>query len=611
MLDTSLTNLADEIQAAITFRDKHLSEVKTLVARFLGRFYRSNAPNLDMNVPENFAWEFVSLTLPLLVYSNPRYRVGTQTGDIGLAMKHAMNKHARDVKLNETLYELATDTLFMWGIAMVSHQPAPGNVEFDDLQVAWPHITRIEPHRWYFDYHAPNLAKARYQGHTFLVDRDDLLNHPHYNAEQVEQLMGNNDPNDEWEKDKQEVGGPERNQIWCHETWVPEVTLDEDELPEWWDDDLPTPEAGYHGTIYTVGEGQGADPEKTDKAFIAPPRPFWGPPHGPFVLFGMLKPPGKVLPLAPLVAVGEQAEELNIHAVAMSESAGNFKRFGVGSTQNPQDGARVKEVKHGEMLLLDDPESFKDATLGGLDPVQPAFVEVLRDRLVRATGMHEGTQGTSTGGTATEMSIIDSWAGVRIDHYRMRFTASVVRLSESISWYIWNGEDVAIPLGPDAERELGVANPVLQGGMRTDDDVQWHELNLDIEPYSMGRISEQVLQKRAQDAMAIVMQVAPAMPQMPWVNWRELMASLFESMNMPGGEDMINYEMLEQLTGGMGGGGEPMPGEQAGEGGAQPNAPGGTAVGAASGPRPAYNVQGATTGMRERSRLAAAGAQSV
>ena len=70
MLDVTPENLYDEIQSAEAFRDEHLEYFDDLVEQFIGPAYRGST-GTDNYLPENHVYEYLSLTVPRLIYDNP------------------------------------------------------------------------------------------------------------------------------------------------------------------------------------------------------------------------------------------------------------------------------------------------------------------------------------------------------------------------------------------------------------------------------------------------------------------------------------------------------------------------------------------------------------
>ena len=112
-----------EVAAAIVYRDDHLDGYEGKISRYTGPHYDRQGSGSQEYSPENTYYEYVSLMVPRIVFDNPRVQVqsrrpGVQT-DVATAMRHGLNRWAKDVSLRKILAELATDMLMGWGIALV------------------------------------------------------------------------------------------------------------------------------------------------------------------------------------------------------------------------------------------------------------------------------------------------------------------------------------------------------------------------------------------------------------------------------------------------------------------------------------------------------------
>ena len=107
MLNTNPSNLMAEIDAAIAFRDQHLEGYEEKVARYHGPFYNRRGDFSAEYSPENTYYEYISLMVPRLVYDNPRVQVQTRRPgaqkDVAIALRHGLNRWARDFKLRTVL----------------------------------------------------------------------------------------------------------------------------------------------------------------------------------------------------------------------------------------------------------------------------------------------------------------------------------------------------------------------------------------------------------------------------------------------------------------------------------------------------------------------------
>ena len=92
----------------------------------------------------------------------------------------------------------------------------------------------------------------------------------------------------------------------------------------------------------------------------------------------------------------------------------------------------------------------------------------------------------------------------------------------------------------DVLKRMAVAGNLLYVGGYTFDD-----LELDIEPYSMERTSEAVQQRRMQEAVLVATQIAPLIPQLPYVRWKKLLDLIGDTINVPDLSEMVDFNAAD------------------------------------------------------------------
>jgi len=561
MLSTDPKDLMQEIQSAIEFRESRLTELEEQVHRFTGPAYAPDDSGVDGYAPENTYYEYISLMIPRLVYDNPRVQVSSRRPgaqqDVAEALRHGLNRWCKDSYLRASLVELATDMLLSWGVCLVRQEQNKGVTlpQSDPIKAAtpsWPVIERLSQKRFFIDPQAQRWQDARFYGHIWRRDKEDLLemakDNPDagWNKDVIQQLStGTADDQSERLPYEQGPDAVDRKEIWCYEVWVPEVQLDGE----------PGPDAGFHGTIYTLGLNQPIGDEKDGKAhLIREPRPFYGPRTGPYVMFGCYKVPDNAYPLSPLVAVQTQITDLNEHVLAASNSMMKHKRIvGVNDSRTAQ---LVKNTQHDYVTVVpfeDGKALVQEFELGGQTEQQAVWINTCRQRADRVLGMDEALRGAVTGsGTATEHTIASEAANTRMAFVRQVFADSTVKLLRLVAYYMYHDDEIVFPLGEDAIKEMGLPDDIailFQGGGHDDDEgYTFDDLELDIEPYSMERASEGLAQKRALEMHQILINSLPTMAAFPDYPWREHFAKIGNAMNAPDMSELVTTSLLQRLA---------------------------------------------------------------
>tara|TARA_R100000458_G_scaffold52515_1_gene54074 strand:+ start:1155 stop:2999 length:1845 start_codon:yes stop_codon:yes gene_type:complete len=549
MLKTDAKSLYLEIEHAENLRDAHLAAMSEQVEKFTGPHYANGQSEY---VPENHYYEYVSLMVPRLIFDNPRVRVssrrsGTQQ-DVAEALRHGLNRWCRDSDFRKLLTLTATDSLFNYGVLLVTEEINQTLTSHERTEARskpmWPVITRVPQKRFFVDPLATNLHEARFMGHKWVRDKEDLLAEARenpdagWNSQALEQLAEGTGTDELYDR----PDAPDRGEIVAYEIWVPEIE----------DAETMGPDAGFHGTIYTLATGASQSEDERDTMMIREPRAYYGPRWGPYVFFGMYPVPDSIYPLSPITAVEGQVEDLNRHVSAAAHSAENYKKLVFTDASDPRLQQKLKESDDYVIPVQGlDKQKMVQAEIGGMTPTQMSYIEAARDRLDRNSGIQEAQRGNVEGhGTATEVQIAEQAATIRLAFQKQQFQDAVERALRTVAWYLYYDDRIVFPLGQDAANELGMTDPWLVGGSHEEDSgATFDDLELEIEPYSMERTTEGQQQRRAMEVLELITNISPMIPQAPYINWAELFTMLGDAMNVPKLEQLIDVDFAMELGG--------------------------------------------------------------
>lgn len=543
MLDVTPKNLYLEIEAAETLRDSYLESYSEIVDRFTGEAYQEGH---GISVPENHIYEYISLTVPKLIYDNPRVHVSTrrpvsQKG-VAEALEHGINRWVRDTRVRDTLERVAYDMLMSYGVIITSEAPQPGYAPGDVNAPHWPMCYRIAPNRFFMDPIAGDITEARFAGHKWVRDKQDLLEEAKdddtWNSEVIESLSENTGIDD---VGRHTEDYPDRHEIVGYEVWVPEISMPN------FDDEDPQ----FNGTIYTIGVSAPDENGKRKSDFIREPRNFYGPKYGPYCVYGVYTVPDRPYPLSPIVATLSQMDDLNAHVQSASASAARYKRLVFVDARNKKLLQDIKSQPDNYVVPVEglSGDSIVPAEFGGITRQQIDYISMARDRLDRNSGMHDAQRGVVTGdATATEVQVAESSGSLRFAYIRRRFQEAVRRTVDNAAWYMYHDSRVVFPLGMDAARALGMGEPYFVGGIPEQiTGAMYSDVELEIDTYSMERANEALLQRRALEAYQVITQSAQMMAATPYVDWSSLLGKLGDSMNIPELGNLINEEQLKQM----------------------------------------------------------------
>ncbi len=563
MFDTSPSNLVRELDAGTKVRDSHLTKYGDMRRRYHGAHYQAQDSTTE-NFKENHYYSWVSMVVPKLVYDNPRVKVtsrrpGSQ-GEIAMAIQGGLNRWVRDVDLRKVLSEgPAVDMQFNYGVVMVRNEPIRGAKETENVGgtgkkgIPWaPHVYRIAQDRYVQDPMATTQEEIRWRGHMVVRDKEDILRE----AAEDPESGWNVDAVESLDMDKlDDLGRPDhitldRGEVLLYEIYVPEVQLEGESGPE----------DGFHGAIYTVSP-------YSDGKYLREPRMYYGHPDGPYIMFGVYTVPGSPWPLSPLVAVEEQISELNLHTASASRSANDYKKLIFVEDSAPKLQQQIQSAEHHWVIPLPgmDRQKVLEVELAGITPQQIQYLQIARERLDRNSGISDVQRGvTGTSNSATEVSVANSAAQTRLGFVSQQFSYYTSVLLERVAWYLYHDNSVAYPLGADVAQQMGMEptlhedeggnirvippEPMFFGGdYDKDSTYTFHDLEIEIEMYSMARTNEGLVQRQTMDGVNLLMQIAQMAPQAPHINWPGVLKMISDTLNLPGMQRLYNPEIAAQV----------------------------------------------------------------
>ncbi len=543
-----LASLVREIESAESFRDTHLVEWKSLIERFHGPSYRESREQMDD--PENFILEYIALLLPRIVHDNPTVRVKSarpvSQSEAAGVLQIGINRWCKMVGVRNTLERIATDMLLAYGVALTVNEPRKGYVTSLTEDPYLPRVYRISPDRFFIDPAATHLDEARYMGHCWITDRDDLLasaeSDKTWDIDVIERVAANTGVSDVRDDIDIDRNIPDRKELVVYEVWVPELHDEAAELI-----DSVTDRAMFNGTIYTVVKGQAESGKKANMGMARAPRPYYGPRTGPYTVFGVYTVPDDPYPLSPIMALMPQIDDVNMHLRNMRYSASAYKRLLAVDARNAKMAQDIRDREDLYVVLADnlDPDALRTIEVGGITAQQVQYAAMAQDRLDRVSGIHDAMRGNVSGtATATEVQVAESSSGLRISHLKRQFQESVNRCLRSVGWFMFYDDKVVFPVGEDGIAIMGEPEPIFSAMAMVG---VFDDLDIDVEAYSMERVSEGLLQRRSVELLQVIGNISQAVVAAPHVDWKQVLSVVGNAMNMPNLGDMIDLRAVQQM----------------------------------------------------------------
>lgn len=553
MFDDRPEQMRREIEAAIRLRRKHTDLSSERIKQYMGSDH-ADGVRPDIESHENLNFDIVVNTLPAMIYQNPVVKVTSRRPrvqrEFAKAVKHGMNRWVKDADFADKLESVALDLMFDFGVCLTGLEPLPGyeGVAGPPLR---PSLTRISPRRYFMDPQAQSAGETRFRGHVWVRDKDDLLaakgpdGRAMFDREAVRRLttdFGLEDPLGAggW------MGGGGGGGVGM----LREMGIERVERNEVVGYEVYVPERGVGGMIYTLAF-QGDE----DGVYLRPPRKAFCPPWGPYTLFGIYLIPDQIYPLAPLAVPEGLLQELNAHLDQISDQADEARQLTFYNGVNSKLGDAITNGRNGQVFGVPgfDTSQLASITIGGPSREQLDYVDRLRIRLDRKAAITEMQRGNLTGATATETSEVAAASDFRRKFIRRQFRKGAKRVMETACWYLVESSNVifnapmpaegTLPGTEGAEMEDGV---FIGGRGPGQEDFSFFDLELEIE--AMEADDGTGFQKM-QAAFSLVSSVVPMIPQVPFVNWREMCDDAFSALGIPdGARRYINWELVELFT---------------------------------------------------------------
>jgi len=525
VLDLDADHIWMEIKASEDLRKRHVSLATRLVKSFVGNYYRTDMRTKP--VPENLFFTYLATMLPNICFDNPAVTVSAKrmiTHDaIARFMEMGLNGWIKEVRLRDEIEAAMVDMLFSFGVLKTGIEPRSdfntgirgGVQERFTMDALMPYCVRISPSNFIVDSQCAHWQTARLLGHQFQRDAKDMRGDERYDQKVVKAMTPDDEP------------FPGRSQ---EERITPksrtDVHRDRCTLYE-----LYFPEYQKIGTLALYG---GSGTERS--AWVREPTAYHGPAEGPFSCFGVYVVPDQVYPLSPIAAFAEQALELNAHAGAAAKEAASHKRIVLADAAQTELLNLIQRAENGGVFGVKglNAQQVIQLELGGAQQDRLEYLQMLLARTDRLSGQSDAIRGRPAGVTATEASLVDANSDARTEFIHLKARQGVKDALSKVGWYLYHDPSVVMPVSMRDPMTNQPFEGLFLGGIQPgQEDSNWSDLFLDIEPYSMRRVDPAVEQQRAQMLVALVAEISPMIMQFPFVNWTNILDMIGQAHNIP------------------------------------------------------------------------------
>lgn len=571
---TTNEGLFDRLCEAREQRVNLNSSLDDSLRRYTGPLFKGNSLGPSDGV-DSHEFEVCSLFTPQIVFDNPRAAINSNregpVQDVARAMMGGANRWAQQVNFRDTLEQLCHMYLMRRGRLMISTELIPGaqkttspmrQGEFLPMR---PAAKVISPRRTLDDPLSTCDEESLFIGHEGVVPIAWLQAQAKVDRSWDRSIIANLKP----EQGLTDVWRPQantkekRNDVGIATFWCPRAVNEEDEY---------STKLGYNGKIYTMLLDASQDRGKRVQ-MIRKPLPAFCHPRGPYVDFGAYFVMDNTIRLSPIVAVLAQVRHREIHEAAASRAAARAKRIVALDANNIDDANKINTAKDGDAVVITglDKKALVEMELGGLGDFRMEYLAYLRQRLDRSASLDDAARGSVTGqGTATENQIAFQATSARMGYLKRRFNDCTRDAYDRACHLMFHESRIAYPLGDEAREQMGPMfdllaqllpstpeGPVMPtkdlwfyGGVPGNDTgYSYADLELMIEPESMGRTSESTQQRNLQTMSAFQAEVVPFLAMNPFIRAKDYVTAWGDFTNFPNISRFFDWPMFQQFLG--------------------------------------------------------------
>ncbi len=278
------------------------------------------------------------------------------------------------------------------------------------------------------------------------------------------------------------------------------------------------------------------------------PKPYHGPPNGPYVVVGVRWIRGNALPLAPLASTDKTLDESNAHRGQMRDDARLAKqnvRFSNSDDANTYNAAPNASA----IVVTDDSErSGEVIKTGGINEENLKASEMCDRELDAITGLSAAAQGQlGESDNATEVAVSDAKMTMRQEGERRVFRSRVAELARRVCWYILNTPSMRLFI-ESVDPKTGQKKAKMLIGGEPDSGVTPEDLGIDVVPYSHEYVNEQQMRANQRAMMEdLFFLVDRAKLDPVGVNYSELWRRQTDMNNYgDGSAELVDWAVITQ-----------------------------------------------------------------
>lgn len=269
-----------------------------------------------------------------------------------------------------------------------------------------------------------------------------------------------------------------------------------------------------------------------------------GPPKGPYRPLSFRSVPGKVLPLAPMLAWLDLDEIIN--KVYWKEMRRAMRSKVLGLTQSPDDANAVKAANDGEVVNVQDPKAVNEMRYGGADNNQLSMVLWAKQQLVWLGGNWDAIGGLAPqSGTLGQDKLLAEGASGRLREMQQTMTEFQTNVISDVAFWIWQD-----PLSQErfTKRLAGTNFGISATWGPESRQGEFFQYNFRVNPYSkINRSPEEEAQQLTQLLETVILPSIPYMQQGGPVDFELFFKLLARYTHRPELNSMIRWPQGESI----------------------------------------------------------------
>lgn len=441
--------LRDVVRVAREERRLHEVFWRKWVESLHGKNWRSGSGRKSQ---VNYAYVYTATFLPALAFRSPKIKLKPilrGANEVAAEVyQNALNTLNRENGLLDELRLAITDSFYAFGCIKTGLVGAdylkpndvsadPGNVSLDlgPSTPLMPYAVRKSPFNMLWDNTATRWRSCQFIGDEFSRDIDLVATDPRYD------LNGIDPENLQYRDDR---GGFQSYKEQMARK-MPKVCR----MVE-----LFLRDSRRLVTLLETGK---------DTFVIARSVPYWGPENGPYRFLQYTPIPDSVVPMSSGAGQWDQLVDLEEQQFALAGEIKKEKRFVAFEGTARKSAELAAQVKHDNIVSGMD-KAGTQITYAGASPERITGVDILTRNYYFASAMSDVFRGQVTGATATESSLADRNANIRLDDMKLRIRDFGAEIVGDEFWYAFHDENVILNSGITMPGSGSTLELIVQGG---------------------------------------------------------------------------------------------------------------------------------------------------